>query len=362
MNTEDKFIQDLFSQKLQNAEAPVDPAIWEGISNALPASGTAAGASASAGFQMGALGWVATGLVAAAIAVSAFVFQAPEETTSAEIAEVEPTFHEEPAALAEEVIEPTETPEESTEQSVQKEQQPVQMEQPTVEPTTANEDNATQNNDASQGSEKPRPEVNDENPGPATSSEKTKEQQPEKPEAKQPNPALSADFEIVEAPFTELTFEFRPAFVGATAYFWNFGDGTTSQEMQPSHLFLDEGVYSVVLVSTDENGFEKVFEQELNVVLPSLLVLPNTFTPDNNGTNDFLLPAVHLKNVEIQKMMVFSTKGELLFEQDGNGSGWDGNLADGSPAPKGDYVLIVKAISPSGENITKQRKVLLQRN
>lgn len=361
MKNEDKYIQELFSQKLQHAEAPVDPAIWEGISNALPVSGAAAGASASAGFQMGALGWVATGLVAVGIVVSALVFQSPDEAKPTEVAEVEPSLQEETTTLPEEVIETMETQEESVEQNDLNEQQPVQKAQPTVEPTTENKEKAAEKKVELKGQGPVTPEEKDQNPELTTSPDKT-EQQPAKPEAKQPNPALSADFEIVEAPFAELTFEFRPAFVEATSYFWNFGDGTASQEVQPSHLFVDEGAYTVTLITTDENGFEEVIEQELNVVLPSLLVLPNTFTPDNNGTNDFLLPAVHLKNVEIQKMMVFTTKGELLFEQNGEGSGWDGNFADGSLAPKGDYVLIVKAISSTGENITKQRKVLLQRN
>lgn len=37
-------------------------------------------------------------------------------------------------------------------------------------------------------------------------------------------------------------------------YLWNFGDGTTSNEMNPSHIFTGSQNYSVILTVTDSNG------------------------------------------------------------------------------------------------------------
>jgi gliding motility-associated-like protein len=358
VNNEDKYIQDLFGEKLHHAEAPVDPAIWQGISNALPAAGAVAGTS-SAAFQMGTLGWVATGLVALAIAVTTIVLQTP--TPDLEVAAVEQILESKtvvPPKAEEEIPESKVSADdmEEAEATVQKETKPIVTAQKPETKVAAPELTRVV---PAESSETPAVQMGDET---EAASESEDESVANLPEEKQQNPNLTADFEVSEDLFEELNYRFIPAFIEANNYQWDFGDGSFSQEAQPNHMYVNEGNFTITLTTRDDNGFEKHREHQLNVSFPSLLVLPNTFTPDNNGTNDFLLPAVQAKNVKILKMMVFSTKGELLFEQDDDGAGWDGNYSDGTAAPKGDYVLIVKAINASNENITKQRKVLLQRN
>jgi uncharacterized repeat protein (TIGR01451 family) len=41
---------------------------------------------------------------------------------------------------------------------------------------------------------------------------------------------------------------------GNLTYYWDFGDGTDSTEMNPVHKFLDPGVYTVTLTVTDDDG------------------------------------------------------------------------------------------------------------
>jgi PKD repeat protein len=41
---------------------------------------------------------------------------------------------------------------------------------------------------------------------------------------------------------------------GATSYFWNFGDGTTSTTQSPTHVFATPGTYDVFLTVTDATG------------------------------------------------------------------------------------------------------------
>ncbi|MCB9185393.1 MAG: HYR domain-containing protein, partial [Flavobacteriales bacterium] len=40
----------------------------------------------------------------------------------------------------------------------------------------------------------------------------------------------------------------------ANTYFWDFGDGQTSEEASPYHLYEDPGAYTVSLIATNENG------------------------------------------------------------------------------------------------------------
>lgn len=42
--------------------------------------------------------------------------------------------------------------------------------------------------------------------------------------------------------------------VNANEYFWDFGDNTTSTEMNPAHLYPGPGIYTVTLVVSDSNG------------------------------------------------------------------------------------------------------------
>lgn len=50
------------------------------------------------------------------------------------------------------------------------------------------------------------------------------------------------------------TVNFTPAAIGATAYSWNFGDGTTSAAAAPAHTFTQYGTYTVTLILTNAGG------------------------------------------------------------------------------------------------------------
>lgn len=41
---------------------------------------------------------------------------------------------------------------------------------------------------------------------------------------------------------------------GTITYFWSFGDGVTSTEKDPVHIYVDEGLYTVTLTATNEDG------------------------------------------------------------------------------------------------------------
>ena len=66
--------------------------------------------------------------------------------------------------------------------------------------------------------------------------------------------SLTADSRMVDEGETvsfdsEVSGGFEPY-----TYFWNFGDGGTSNDVAPSYVYEDEGVYSVRLTVTDDHG------------------------------------------------------------------------------------------------------------
>ena len=47
------------------------------------------------------------------------------------------------------------------------------------------------------------------------------------------------------------SYQFSSQSSGGNLYYWDFGDGNTSNLMSPSHLYADTGVYSVSLIVAD---------------------------------------------------------------------------------------------------------------
>ncbi|WP_341838690.1 gliding motility-associated C-terminal domain-containing protein [Chitinophaga pollutisoli] len=71
----------------------------------------------------------------------------------------------------------------------------------------------------------------------------------------------------------------------------------------------------------------------------SMLEMPNAFSPNNDGMNDFFRPKS--KAVMAFSMQVYNRSGNLVFTTNDHRRGWDGNV-NGKPAPMGTYVYIIK--------------------
>jgi gliding motility-associated-like protein len=89
-----------------------------------------------------------------------------------------------------------------------------------------------------------------------------------------------------KAPFS---VEFRDLTANATAWRWDFGDGTTSTEKNPTHLYTNLGEYDISLTATFNGGCQNtitkpIFIQVLEPVvaiqdMPKGGCIPYTFTP-----------------------------------------------------------------------------------
>lgn len=94
-------------------------------------------------------------------------------------------------------------------------------------------------------------------------------------------PPLTADFTSPDTilcanPFTA---NFQDRSIGAVSWQWDFGDGTTSTEQHPSHIYSNYGNYTVTLIVTNSGGcavtviksnFIRI--QEITIAIPGLPV------------------------------------------------------------------------------------------
>ncbi|HOO99400.1 MAG TPA: PKD domain-containing protein [Bacteroidales bacterium] len=74
----------------------------------------------------------------------------------------------------------------------------------------------------------------------------------------------------------------------ADSFLWNFGDGLTSTEKHPEHIFTGSGFYTVTLTAYND-GMEDVAEMDIEIFIPTLLEV-DVFEWNEEWTYDFPIP------------------------------------------------------------------------
>jgi gliding motility-associated-like protein len=93
-------------------------------------------------------------------------------------------------------------------------------------------------------------------------------------------------------------------------------------------------------------------------VLPDGVFIPNSFTPNGDGLNDFL--KVYGYKIAALKLVVFNQWGEKLFETSDQGRGWDGTYK-GKQQPSGVYMYVCRMVLTDGTTVDKKGAINLIR-
>jgi gliding motility-associated-like protein len=145
-----------------------------------------------------------------------------------------------------------------------------------------------------------------------------------------------------------------------TRFLWDFGDGTTSEEQNPAHVYTAPGIYNVQLKVWTENNCLDVYTKENAVVVEESgkVEYPNVFSPFAGlQENKIFLPAV-IDNVIEYHLMIFNRWGEMVFESYNKDIGWDGTYK-GKPAKQDVYMYKVVGKYSSGRSFIKTGDVTL---
>ncbi len=154
-------------------------------------------------------------------------------------------------------------------------------------------------------------------------------------------------------------------------YFWNFGDGVSSDEQNPTHLYTLEGEYDVSLIVTSEKGCTDSLSKSraITVVGEGIIQFPTAFTPSKAGSNggyynqeednNYVFHPVGAGIIKYE-LTIFNRWGEIVFETNDVNIGWDGYIND-KIAKQDVYIWKVKGKFSNGRAFEKAGDVTLIR-
>lgn len=87
--------------------------------------------------------------------------------------------------------------------------------------------------------------------------------------------------------------------------------------------------------------------------------LPNVFTPNGDGRNDFL--SIVSEGLSDFSVVVLNGSNEVVFKSSDPNFSWDGKTPYGADAPEGNYLYFFTAKSPKGKILQQSSSLFIQR-
>jgi gliding motility-associated-like protein len=167
----------------------------------------------------------------------------------------------------------------------------------------------------------------------------------------------TVDFEYSPLkPIENTPVQFVNTSVGATKYLWDFGDGDTSSQVNPSHQYLRTGTYHVCLTGVNEAGCSETTCKEVSAIVVPLYDVPNAFAPTGKN-NIFYVKAFGATKFNLK---IFNRWGQMVFESSDPRIGWDGTYK-GNLQPMDAYAYVVNLEFTDGTKASKTGSVTLLR-
>lgn len=279
MSDEKDILKDLFSEKLENYEAKVNPALWNSI-----ASKIAVPAATSAVVGKTVLSKIIIGSsIAAAVAIGGYIFLTPSENTTTPTKET---------VVPKEQVSKSNT----SKAFIEAEEAVVASQNKTKSVSIKNTDNqeVTVNNELI-------PTHSNEHGGEVVTTIRT---------------------ETTEEIIT--TIKHSPDAPAEKSV--SKTTKTTRQELQKEKQKSDQ----------EDNSIEN---------------LPNVFTPNNDGSNDYF--SIQSSGVKDFSIVVMDNQNSVVFKSDDANFKWNGVDLKGDQVPEGNYIYYITGYNAKGKVITK---------
>jgi gliding motility-associated-like protein len=150
--------------------------------------------------------------------------------------------------------------------------------------------------------------------------------------------------------YSDNEFSFINLSSNAQYYFWEFGDGNTSNAINPVYSYNeDTGFYPITLIAYNEIGCSDTAYGSIQLIEELLVYVPNSFTPNSDGVNDVFIPIIESGiDITTYNLLIFNRWGEVIFESKDIDTGWDGSY-DGKIVKDGTYIWKITFNSPDNE-------------
>ena len=110
----------------------------------------------------------------------------------------------------------------------------------------------------------------------------------------------------------------------AEEFYWDFGDGNFSQDENPDHAYDTTGQYLIQLAVKNIFGCTDTLTREIEILNDYAFWIPNAFSPNEDGVNEVFLPKGF--NISNYFMTIYNRWGEVVFESNDLGKGWNGTM------------------------------------
>jgi gliding motility-associated-like protein len=135
------------------------------------------------------------------------------------------------------------------------------------------------------------------------------------------------------------TVRFVDETFGAVRFQWDFGDRFFGSETQPVHTYSELGQYFVTLTAWTAEGCQSRVVHGPYIVVASDLFVPNVFSPNSDGSNDFFM--VNYTGSQPFSLTVYDRWGVQHFSTRDKMEPWDGTNAKGEAVSEGVYYYVL---------------------
>lgn len=168
-----------------------------------------------------------------------------------------------------------------------------------------------------------------------------------------PNPVADFNWTFTDAGNKEHGLVlFQNQSILADNFSWNFGDNSTSTDINPEHQFQNGGEYTVTLYAINNYGCDNTLTKSLSVNMLKGLFIPTALAPNHPNSDVQKFTPVG-KELQSYHLAIYDSWGNLLWEttelQDGEPvESWSGNTKDGTPLQQGVYFWACEAVFKDG--------------
>ncbi len=138
---------------------------------------------------------------------------------------------------------------------------------------------------------------------------------------------------------------------------WLFNNFLPDNSLNTTKTYTIGGAYSTTLVALGNFGCNDTSSYNFVIDDFSSIVLPNIFTPNEDGANDVYKPL--LKGIKEIDVVIYNRYGTLIHSWNRVGGKWDGYTTSGVKCSAGTYFIILTAKGFDGKNYNMKNTITL---